>query len=141
MGSPFLFIPRTYTLLLYHMGGVAHLASHCYRWVGLRAFPDDLSGPGGPDEGRTDSPTSGFQRTGERKSTSSARASARACISFSLTNRYHLVRPSGCVFIIARFLLSKFLDEEALHCSSFLLHRYSTIASISVTLTRVRRKT
>src|SRR5712692_1336238 len=43
------------------------------------------------------------------------------CISFSLTNRYHLVRPSGCVFIIARFLLSKFLEEEALPCSSFLL--------------------
>src|SRR5216684_7400508 len=36
------------------------------------------------------------------------------CISFSLTNRYHFARPSGCAFIIARFLLSKFLSRDSL---------------------------
>jgi len=50
------FFPSKYALIWYHMSGLAHPASNCCRWVGLRAFPDDLSGPGEPDEGRTDYP-------------------------------------------------------------------------------------
>src|SRR5205823_5302691 len=66
MGSPFLFIPRQYALLLYHMGRVAHPASNCYCLVGLRTFPDDLSGPGGPDEGHTNSPNLQLSSTTNR---------------------------------------------------------------------------
>src|SRR5437667_2535121 len=48
----------------------------------------------------------GFHKTGERKITSSAKASDKACISCSLTNLCHFASPSGNVSIIARFLLS-----------------------------------